>query len=104
MPEHITRHWRGVLEVMRSGRFGAFLKGQNINLRGITVPRLGRFQGGGVVEPPQTTTPGGEQRSIRIINSIDPSLLNNFLSSSEGEQVLLNIIGRNPENIKRILA
>jgi TP901 family phage tail tape measure protein len=104
MPEHITRNWRGVLEVMRAGRFGAFLKGQNINLRGITVPRLGRFQGGGVVEPPQTTTAGGEQRSIRIINSIDPSLLNNFLSSSEGEQVLLNIIGRNPENIKRILA
>lgn len=104
MPEHITRNWRGVLEVMRSGKFGAFLKGQNIKLSGITVPKLGRFQGGGVVEPSQTTTPGGEQRSIRIINSIDPSLLNNFLTSSEGEQVLLNVIGRNPENIKRLLA
>lgn len=103
MPAAITRKWLGVLEVMRSGKFGELLSGKSITLPKITIPKLGRFQGGGVVEPPQTTTAGGEQRSIRIINSLDPGLLNNFLSSSEGEQVLLNVLGRNPEQVKRIL-
>lgn len=43
-------------------------------------------------------------RGLRIINVLDPGLLGNYLSSSEGEQVIINTLRRNGDSVRRIVA
>lgn len=40
----------------------------------------------------------------RVINVIDPSLVQDYLDSSAGEEAVLNIIGRNPGRVKQSVA
>jgi hypothetical protein len=40
---------------------------------------------------------------VRIINTIDPNLVHDYLSSSQGEKVIVNHIQRNAGAIRQIL-
>lgn len=42
------------------------------------------------------------QNNIRIINSVDPGVMEDYLGSSAGEEVIMNVIRRNPETIRAI--
>lgn len=42
------------------------------------------------------------QTNLRIVNVIDPSLVQDFMSSSGGEQVILNILQRNKQTVKQV--
>ena len=53
---------------------------------------------------PSTTPSGSSEKSVRIVNVLDPGLVDNFLSSSSGERVLVNVIERNASSIKQLLA
>lgn len=44
----------------------------------------------------------GVQNNIRIINSIDPSVMADYLGSEAGEEVILNVIRNNPETVSSI--
>ncbi len=76
--------------------------------KGAPVPRVSRvgYAEGGLVEPP-TLSPAAAptvNQSVRIVNSIDPRITKDFLASSEGEKVILNIISRNTAALKQVLA
>lgn len=51
---------------------------------------------------------GGESREgsggVSVINVLDPQLLEDYLTSSEGEQVYVNVIRRNADTIRNVLA
>lgn len=49
---------------------------------------------------------GGQQRGggTRIVNVIDPNMMQDYLSTPAGEQVILNIIQRNGGSVKQVLA
>ncbi|SDY23938.1 tape measure protein [Nitrosomonas sp. Nm58] len=76
--------------------------------KGAPVPRgsrLGYAEGGLVGElalsPAAAPT---VNQSVRIVNSIDPRVTKDFLTSSEGEKVILNIISRNNAALKQALS
>lgn len=48
---------------------------------------IGKMQGGG--------------SNVRIINSIDPGVINDWAASSAGEKVIMNVIRRNPGQIRQ---
>lgn len=42
------------------------------------------------------------QNNIRIINSVDPQVMGDYLGSSAGEETIMNVIRNNPEIIKAV--
>ena len=40
--------------------------------------------------------------NVRMVNVIDPSVVSDFLGSSDGEKVILNVIRNNPGVIKSV--
>lgn len=46
----------------------------------------------------------GSDRGIRIVNSFDTGVINDFMSSAEGEQVLMNTIRRNRTTVRGLVA
>jgi hypothetical protein len=46
---------------------------------------------------------GGGGGGTRIINSVDPNLVSDFLSSAAGEEIIVNIIGKNPGLVQRLV-
>lgn len=46
---------------------------------------------------------GQTPQSIRIINVQDPAVVGDFLSSAQGEKVLINVLERNSSSLKQIL-
>jgi tape measure domain-containing protein len=46
---------------------------------------------------------GGGAQSLRIINSIDPGLVADYMASAEGERVIVNTITRNRGQVKQAL-
>ena len=54
---------------------------------------------------PRHANNGGDSgsRGFRVVNVIDPAMVEDYMSSSSGEQVILNTIGRNPGYVKQIL-
>ncbi|MCI1193882.1 tape measure domain-containing protein, partial [Calidifontimicrobium sp. SYSU G02091] len=84
-------------------RFGvAFLDAIN----GLRVPptwsgaRLA-FAAGGVV--PQVPARDGGSSAVRIVNVIDPAMAADYLNSSAGERVVLNVLSRNAGAVRQIL-
>lgn len=84
-------------------RFGvAFLDAIN----GLRVPpvwsgaRLA-FAAGGVVQRPADQDGGGS--AVRIVNVIDPAMAADYLNSSAGERVVLNVLSRNAGAVRQIL-
>jgi len=54
----------------------------------------GKDGGSGAVAP----GPG-----MRIVNVLEPGLLQDYVNSASGEKVILNVIGRNPARVKQAL-
>lgn len=55
---------------------------------------------------PRHVANGGKQGQgggVRIINNIDPNLMQDYLNSSSGEQVIVNLIERNAGTVKQLL-
>ena len=76
--------------------------------KGAPVPishRLGYAEGGlvGDLSLSPAAAPTVNQ-SVRIVNSIDPRITRDFLASSEGEKVILNVISRNNAALRQALA
>lgn len=47
---------------------------------------------------------GQSGSNVRIVNVIDPGIMGNYMNSSAGEKSVLNIISRNPQAVKGMLA
>lgn len=45
----------------------------------------------------------GPGSGTRVINVIDPSLVQDYLDSPSGEEAILNVIGRNPGRVKQVI-
>lgn len=91
--------------VIRSSAVGAY--GRSF-LDAINNLRLPRFATGGPVGqlPPEATrapSQGGQGGGVRIVNVVDPALARDYLTSSDGEQVILNTLKRNPGAVREII-
>lgn len=62
--------------------------------------RLAFAAGGLVPEAPAQPAPG---QNIRIVNVIDPAMAADYLNSSAGERVVMNLIQRNAASVRNIL-
>jgi len=63
-------------------------------------------QGGNVTPMDRTADPAGKMaapQNVRIVNVLDPAIVSNWASSSEGERVILNTVARNATQLKHIL-
>ncbi|MDX9698650.1 MAG: tape measure protein [Rhodocyclaceae bacterium] len=45
----------------------------------------------------------GDGSAVRIVNVLDPALVGDYLSTSEGEQVLVNVMRRNADSVRQVL-
>ena len=54
-------------------------------------------------DPRHVANGGGQSGAVRIINNIDPNMMHDYMSSSAGEQVIINMIERNAGSIKQLL-
>lgn len=54
---------------------------------------------------PRNQANGGAQggSGYRIVNVLDPGLVSNFMESSAGEKTIMNIIGRNPSQVRQLI-
>lgn len=43
------------------------------------------------------------QNNTRIVNVLDPAIVGDYLSTSEGEQVLVNVMRRNADSVRQVL-
>ena len=57
-----------------------------------------------VTVTPASQSDGTTNDQPTIVNILDPQLLSSFLASSTGQRAMINAIGRNPEQIRRILS
>lgn len=46
---------------------------------------------------------GGAGSGYRIVNVLDPGLVSNYLESSSGERTIMNVIGRNPSQVRQLI-
>ena len=46
---------------------------------------------------------GGSGSGYRIVNVLDPALVSNYLESSAGEKTVLNVIQRNPSQVRQLI-
>lgn len=61
----------------------------------------GRYAEGGLVTP--AAAAGGQGQALRIVNVMDPAIAGDYLNSSAGEKVLLNVVQRNAGALRQIL-
>ncbi|MBY4834203.1 tape measure protein [Burkholderia dolosa] len=66
----------------------------------VSAGRLAFAAGGLVPEAPAQPAPG---QNIRIVNVIDPAMAADYLNSSAGERVVMNLIQRNAASVRNIL-
>lgn len=98
-------HGEFVMQSSAVQRFGVgFMSALN---GGLSLPRTAgatlAFAGGGLV--PDAPTPSGSNgQAVRIVNVIDPAIAGDYLNSSAGEKVILNVLSRNAGLMKHILA
>ena len=70
--------------------------GETVSVRTPTQNRDEARQGGG-------SGASGAGSGVRIVNVLDPALVGDYLSSSEGEQVLVNVMRRNADSVRQVL-
>ena len=46
---------------------------------------------------------GSGGSGVRVVNVVDPSLVSGYLESASGERAVLNVIGRNPGQVRQLL-
>ena len=64
------------------------------------VPR----QSGSIVPNDRMQASAPAQQNIRIVNTIDPAFVGDYMASPSGEQVILNVIKRNPSMMRSVVA
>jgi TP901 family phage tail tape measure protein len=70
----------------------------------ITRPRRARFaEGGFVADSGKDKDSGANNTNIRLVNVVDTNQTEDFLASSDGESLIVNIIRRNGSSIKSLL-
>jgi hypothetical protein len=52
--------------------------------------------------PPSAAPPN--QTNVKIVNVIDPSVVHDYMSSSQGERVILNVLQKNPRIIQQVVS
>lgn len=92
-------HGEGVIPARRVSQYGAGFIKSIIN--GSFIPRIaiGGFASGGF---PGGAIDGG-RGGVRIVNSLDPNLVKDFMSSAAGEEIIVNVIGKNPNLVQRLV-
>jgi len=90
-PAHVVRR-PGMLSFLENMRSGSF------------IPRLRGYAAGGLVGGAGSEGGGiqGGRGNTRIVNVLDKGIFSDFLNSAEGEEVILNVIGKNPGVIQRM--
>jgi hypothetical protein len=84
------------------GRLGVgFLDALHGLTKGSSIPSFG-YANGGIVDQ-MAAAGGGQSSSIRIINTVDPNLVHDYLSSPAGERVIVNHIQRNAGKVRQIV-
>lgn len=54
-------------------------------------------------DPRNAANGGGDSRGVRIVNAMDPRFVPDQMDSAAGEEVILNVIGRNPGRVMQLL-
>lgn len=93
-------HGEGVIPARRVSQYGVGFINSIIN--GSFLPRMAfaGFASGGFPSGAPASGRGGG--GVRIINTVDPNLISDFMSSSQGEEIIVNIIGKNPGLVQRL--
>lgn len=81
-----------------------FHSGGMVGLRPGEVPAI--LQTGEEVlsrNDPRNAANGGGGSGVRIVNAIDPDLVDNYMQSSSGERTIVNLITRNRGQIRQII-
>lgn len=97
----LLSHGEGVIPAARVRQYGADMIRSIIN--GTFMPRLSftPFASGGIAG--SVGGSGGRGRGVRILNSVDPNLVRDYMQSAEGEELILNVIGKNPGLVQRLV-
>jgi hypothetical protein len=90
-------HGEGVIPAKRVQQYGAGLINSIIN--GTFVPRVSAT---GLSSGAASAVGEGGGRGVRILNAIHPNLVRDFMHSAEGEEIIVNIIGKNPGLVQRL--
>jgi hypothetical protein len=92
-------HGEGVIPARRVRQYGLGFVNSIIN--GSFLPRVssGNFANGGF---PSGVVEGGRGGGTRIINTLDPNLVSDFMSSAQGEEIIVNVIGKNQGLLQRL--
>lgn len=97
----LLSHGEGIIPAARVAGYGRGMIQSIIDGTFLPVARFSRFALGGFAGGVNGGSASG--RGVRILNSVDPNLLRDFLTSSEGEEIITNVIGKNPGLIQRIV-
>lgn len=81
----VAAYGRGMIQSIIDGRF---------------LPSL-RLAGGAIVGDTEKTGFGASKGS-RIVNVLDSSIFRDYMASAEGEDIILNVIGKNPGLVQRL--
>ena len=76
-------------------------------IRGFSAGGVASLSGSNVTSPVDSlrqsldnSTSQSQSNGTRVVNVLDPSLVSDYLSSSQGEEVVLNIMRRNPNAVQ----
>jgi tape measure domain-containing protein len=53
---------------------------------------------------PRNSQNAGDGSGVRVVNIVDPGMVADYLNSAAGERVVMNVLGRNPGQVKQVLA
>lgn len=102
-PAGVVHKGEYVFSAPAVGRLGVgFLEALHRLTQGPSLPSAG-YANGGLVDRMAAAAGGGPASSIRIINTLDPNLVHDYLSSPAGERVIINHIQRNAGVVRQIV-
>lgn len=101
MPADKTAQNRELLDAMREGRMPKFKSGGVVNAGASTAANNSEVAQQGSKEG---STSNRSNNAISIVNVIDPSIVGNFLQTSDGERTLINVIENNAAQISALIS
>lgn len=100
-PAGVVHKGEYVFSAPSVGRLGVgFLEALHNMTKGPSTPGIG-YSNGGLVD--RVAAGSGQTGSIRIINTIDPNLVHDYLTSPDAGRVIVNHIQRNSGAIRQIV-
>ncbi|MHB1273613.1 MAG: phage tail length tape measure family protein [Rhodanobacter sp.] len=95
----------GIVEALRLGKVG-YADGGFVSPLA-DAPRLSAFTAPRANLPSMAANDASASRpavSLRMVNVVDPRMVHDAMSSSDGEQVILNTISRNRSTVKQVIS